>query len=78
MIEKLNWIITDDFGGKDNVALSVKLEGWDYEAFIKWDGCCDIRGNNGLIDSHICDIPQFIEVLQSLEEFRMKNIKNAE
>ena len=84
--EKLRWTIVDDFGGKDNVALKVKLDGWDYKAYIKWDGCCEItkinacKGKNGLEDDsiHICDVPQFIEVLQSLEAFRMKNIKGAE
>jgi len=84
--EELKWIITDDFGGKDTVALKVKLEGWDYTAYIKWDGCCEITkvnacvGKNGLEDetTHICDVPQFIEVLESLEAFRMANIEGAE
>ena len=84
--EKLKWVITNDFGGKDNVALEVKLEGWDYTAYIKWDGCCEItkvnacKGKDGLEDetTHICNIPQFIEILQSLEKFRMDNIDGAE
>lgn len=83
---ELKWIITDDFGGEGNVALKVKLEGWDYIAYIKWDGCCEITkvnacmDKNGLVDetTHICNVPQFIEVLQSLEDFRMKNIEGAE
>ena len=54
------------------------IEDWDYTAYIKWDGYCEIKGNGKQIDIHICDVPQFIEVLQSLEEFRMKNIKGAE
>lgn len=84
--QQLNWLITNDFGGKSPVALEVKLEDWDYTAYIKWDGCCEITkvnacmGKNGLEDDsiHICDVPQFIEVLQSLEEFRMENIEGAE
>lgn len=85
-MKELKWIVTDDFGGKDNVALIVKLAGCDYEAYIKWDGCCEItqvdfcKGQDGLEDQHfhICDVPQFIKVLQSLEDFRMNNIKGAE
>ncbi len=76
--QKLEWVITDDFGGKDNVALMVALKGWDYTAYIKWDGCCEIKGNGKQIDMHICDVPQFIDVLQSLEDFRMSNIYCAE
>jgi len=84
---ELKWVITDDFGkGKKGSALCVKLEGWDYTAYIKWDGCCEItkvnacRDKDGLEDetTHICDVPQFIEVLQSLEDFRMNNIEGAE
>lgn len=86
MPEELKWVITDDFGGKDNVALKVKLEGWDYTAYIKWDGCCEItktnacKGEDGLEDetTHICNVPQFIKILQSLEDFRMNNIEDAE
>lgn len=85
--KEFNWIITDDFGDKSGVALIVQLKGWDYSAYIKWDGCCEITRKNDCIDEqgksidntfHICDVPQFIKVLKSLEEFRMKNIDGAE
>ena len=82
----LNWIITNDFGGNGNVCLDVKLEGTNYEAFIKWDGCCEITDKDALVSGgelfdstfHICDVPRFIEILQSLEDFRMNNIDGAE
>jgi len=73
--KELNWIITNDFDDGE-IALEVRLEDWDYTAYIKWDGCCEIK--NDSINVHICDVPQFIEVLQSLEEFRMNNIEGAE
>ena len=83
---ELKWIITNDFGGGDSVAIEVKLEDMPYTAYIKWDGCCEItqvdacKGPDGLENDsfHICDIPRFIRVLQSLEDFRMDNINGAE
>ena len=74
----LNWKITDDFGGKDNVALSVDLEDYPYEAYIKWDGCCEVTNTETEERMHICDIDAFVKVLQSLEDFRLRNIDGAE
>ena len=81
--QELKWVITNDFSKKEPCCLSVKLDGFEYDAFIKWDGCCEVRRyNNGHQDEydqiHICDIPQFITILQSLEDFRMNNIVGAE
>ena len=81
---ELKWVITNDFGGKDNVALEVELEGWEFRAYIKRDGCCEITKADhyarGKIDFriHVCDVPQFIKILQSLEDFRVNNIDGAE
>ena len=81
----LEWIITDDFGGDDPRALKVKLKGLPYKAYIKWDGCCEVTktfNEDTEIEEdvmlHICDIGQFITILQSLEDFRMTNIEGAE
>ena len=85
MSKQLKWIVTNDFGEKESHCLEVKLEGFDYDAYIKWDGCCEIRRhynvgskNQDTDQIHICDIPQFITILQSLEDFRMNNIESAE
>ncbi|MGR3292482.1 MAG: hypothetical protein ACUZ9M_00535 [Candidatus Scalindua sp.] len=79
----LNWKITDNFGKKEACCLKVKLENSCYAAFIKWDGCCEIyryhnNCKNDYDQIHICNISEFIEVLKSLEEFRMNNIENSE
>ena len=81
----LDWKITNDFGGGDTSALEVELPDSGYSAFIKWDGCCEIKRihnkdhNSDSIDRiHICDVPQFIKILQSLEDFRLNNIEGAE
>ena len=81
----MEWEVTNDFGGVDNVALEVKLKDWGYCAYIKWDGCCEIYKtiNKGcpseeIEQIHICDIPQYIKMLQSLEDFRMNNIDIAQ
>ncbi len=82
---ELKWGITDDFGGDDPRALIVQLEDMPYSAYIKWDGCCEITKtfNEGYeseekVRLHICDIPQFITILESLEDFRLNNIDGAE
>ncbi len=82
----LNWIITNDFGkGKNALCLNVKLDEMYYDAFIKSDGCCEVRHylnighkTQDYDQIHICDIPQFITILQSLEDFRINNTKGAE
>lgn len=64
-------------GEEHSHAVSIKdVEGW-YEAYIKWDGCCEVvqhyntPGGDGDSDQiHICDIPKFIEILQSIEKYR--------
>ncbi len=80
-----NWIITRG-NKKDYLAsLDVQLEGYPYSAYIKADGCCEIKRIHNKDTKtemedfiHICDIPQFIKILQSLEDFRMNNINGAE
>ncbi len=84
--KELKWIIIDKFGEEKPVCLTVRLDGFNYEAYIKWDGCVDFTkkdacmGSDGMEDEdiHICDIPAFITILQSLEDFRMNNIESAE
>jgi len=77
------WVITNDFGDKEPQCLSVKAKDGFYEAFIKWNGCCDIteyetdQNKTEEFNIHICDIPRFIKMLQSLEDFRMNNITGA-
>ncbi len=89
MKQELKWIITNDFGDKEPHCLSVRAEDGFYEAFIKNNGCCEItefeRYNPETDENeteeftiHICDIPRFITMLQSLEDFRMNNIESAE
>ncbi len=81
--DKIRWKITNNFDKKEPTCLSVKLEDNYYKAFIKRDGCCEIYRHHNNCENdydqiHICSIPHFIKVLESLEEFRMDNIKGAE
>ena len=65
-----------DYDGRNDVAATLASD--DFEAFVKWDGCCDIRRHHN--DStpaepivrdvdriHICDLRDFIERLEQLE-----------
>lgn len=52
-------------------------EGW-YEAYIKCGGCCEVvryynqPEGEDYNQIHICDIPAFIEILQSIEKYRVQ------
>ena len=84
----IEWDIENDFGDKGETALVVKSKELPYRAYIKWDGCCELYkhnyDNNGKLSRndynqiHVCSIPRFIEILQSLEDFRINNIGWAE
>ncbi len=84
------WVITD----KREYAMDIDYvdkngDVW-YDAYIKWDGCCNVRHfwnapknlqsdkEEDYEQMHICDIPQFIKILQSIEDFRMANLETAE
>ena len=82
---ELKWKITDDFGKENPHGLQVELEDLPYKAYIKWDGCCEVTKtfNEGTeieedVRLHICDISQFVTILESLEDFRINNIDGAE
>ena len=49
-----------------------------YEVYMKWDGCIEIKEIGDKGSYHVCDVPRFIEQLQTLETYRMENIENAE
>lgn len=68
----------------DDVCLNVKHKEGFCKAYIKWDGCCEITQYEDEemtkedFSIHLCDVPRFIAILQSLEQFRMEKIKDAE
>lgn len=57
-------------------AITVKgADGW-FEAFAKWDGCVDLwfgtdqpePGEKFESQIHLCDLPRFIAILQTIQE----------
>lgn len=55
-------------------------EPWDWEAFVKWDGCTQIRaqGDKHYDRLHIDDMDGFIEILRLIEDTRLTVIPGAE
>lgn len=79
------WVLLNDSMNKDkeSVCLTVRHKELPIKAYIKWDGCCQIYkyDMDDFSDEpdtiHICDVPAFIEVLKSLEKFRLNNIEGV-
>ena len=47
-----------------------------YDVYMKWDGCIEITHDDQSF--HICDVDRFIQQLEDIEEFRLKEIPGAE
>ena len=73
LLEEPNFVID----GKEHThAITIKHD--RISAFIKWDGCCEVSlcfNENDWDTIHVCSIPNFIEELQAIEEFRVKYFK---
>jgi hypothetical protein len=71
----MRWKTTDR---KDRTAtIETVDDGGLIEAYIKWDGCCEIyKKFFGPAESydqiHICDIPSFIKRLEEIEKIRLE------
>ncbi len=75
----LGWTIqTPTRPGDEECTLTLKSDDGRWEAYIKWDGCCEIiRHSVTPIEYdepeqiHICDMDEYIEMLQAIEKFRV-------
>ena len=80
-------VITEKRGYSMNIDMQDKDGNVWYEAYVRSDGCCDVfryynhpkKDNEDDYDQiHMCGIPEFIKILQSIEDFRMANLETAE
>lgn len=79
-IQILGWK-TKNSPSDEKYGLTLISDDGFYEAYIKWDGCCEIihysnvPGGDDFDQIHICEMDEFAKMLQTIEKFRKAHFK---